>query len=341
MPVYKDKQRGTWYVRVSCTVNGKRTQTCKRGFATKKEALKWESEQISSGAKHVSMSFDKMLKEQLMFINSSKTSTDMKISWITKHFPYYNDPIEKITKPKLIQWRNSLADSGLATRTINRGLSYVKAVFTYAANVYGIQNNGVVINSYKLKKEDKAEMEVWTIEEFNQFIEAVPAGYYKAYFTYLFWTGCRRSEALALCKDDIKGNQVWIWRSIKHFKNGFLPLKTDTSERVITVDSKTLALLKPCIRKADPFVFGGDRSLPITVVQTVFADAIKKSGVKRIRIHDLRHSHGTMLLNNGANIIAVSKRLGHSNIAITMKVYAHLLQKSDDEMMEKIEELRS
>lgn len=97
--------------------------------------------------------------------------------------------------------------------------------------------------------------------------------------------------------------------------------------------------LKPFIAKAKPFVFGETRSLPITSVQKVFEEGIKKSGVPRIRIHDLRHSHATMLINNGVNIVAVSRRLGHSDINITLKVYSHLLRKTEDEMVTTITNL--
>lgn len=135
------------------------------------------------------------------------------------------------------------------------------------------------------------------------------------------------------------GNRVRIWRSIKHYKNGFLPLKSDSSERTITLDDVTLEYLKPFIAKAKPFVFGETRSLPITSVQKVFEQAIKDSGVPRIRIHDLRHSHATMLINNGVNIVAVSRRLGHSDINITLKVYSHLLRKTEDEMVTTISNL--
>lgn len=135
------------------------------------------------------------------------------------------------------------------------------------------------------------------------------------------------------------GNRVRIWRSIKHYKNGFLPLKSDSSERTITLDDVTLEYLKPFIAKAKPFVFGETRSLPITSVQKVFEQAIKDSGVPRIRIHDLRHSHATMLINNGVNIVAVSRRLGHSDINITLKVYSHLLRKTEDEMVSTITNL--
>lgn len=341
MPVYK-QGNGKWYVKYSTKdpVTGERVQVLKRGFSKQSEAKSWEAEQLASRTTKTSATFMQMFEENLKYLNSSETAATMKRSWITRHFPYCSEPIEKITKPMLIEWRNALEYSKLAVRTRNRGIGYVRSVFTYANAIYNIPNNGVVIRSFNLKKEDKKEMSTWDVDEFNRFIECVHGEYYRGFFVFLFWSGCRRSEGLAVCKDDFDGRTVHIWRSIKHFSNGFLPLKTDNSERYITLDSKTYETLKPLIEKGSPFVFGGQRSLPITCVQREFERAIKESGVKKIRIHDLRHSHASVLIASGVPIIAVSKRLGHSSVNVTLSVYAHMLQRTEDEMIATIDALR-
>ena len=341
MPAYYDEKRKSWYVKYSAKdpVTGKRKQILKRGFPKQKDAKQWESEQIASAPTKISATFMQMFEENLKFLNSSETSANMKRSWVKKHFPYCDTPIEKITKPMLIEWRNGL-EGKLATRTINRGLGYIKGTFSYASDIYGTLNNGAVLRSYKLAKEDKQEMEIWTPEEFNQFIQCVQGEYYKAYFTFLYWSGCRRSEGLAVCKDDFDGNKVHIWRSIKHYRNGFLGLKTDSSERTITLDKKTMDLLQPLIDAGNPFVFGSTRSLPITNAQREFARAIKESGVKKIRIHDLRHSHASVLIAAGVPVLAVSRRLGHSSVTITLNTYSHLLSQTETEMVATIDGLR-
>lgn len=342
MPAYKDKN-GTWFVKYQVTDirTGARKAAVKRGFPTKRAALDYEAEQRGEASGGSRATFDEILEEYLQSLDSSATSAKLKRSWISLHFPLHDVPIQKITRPALIAWRNELKDSGLATRTMNRGLGYVKGVLSHAAKIYGIPDNSVVLNNYKLTKKDKEEKQVWTLEEFQRFIDCVDSPQYRAYFTFLYWTGCRRSEGLAVCKDDFKGNKVHIWRSIKHYKNGFLPLKTDSSERTITIDKKTMRELKPFIQNAEPFVFGTYRSLSITTVQRTFTAAIKKSGVKPITIHDLRHSHATLLINAGVNIVAVSKRLGHSSINITLKTYAHLLEETEEDLVNTIDELRA
>ena len=72
-----------------------------------------------------------------------------------------------------------------------------------------------------------------------------------------------------------------------------------------------------------------------------FKKAIKASGVKNIRLHDLRHSHATILINNGINIVAVSKRLGHADIETTLKTYTHLLSDTNKELIDKINAIKT
>ena len=336
MPVYKDHKRGTWYCVFSYTVDGRNRQKKKRGFPTKRDALMWESEQRQT-EQFTSKTFEQIFEEMLLTMDSSEVSSNMKRNWLQKHFDKFSVSIESISKQDLAEWRNMLKEKNLATRTMNRGIGYVRSVFNYANKIYNIPNNGVVLNNYKLTKADKEEMPVWSPEQFKKFQEHCDPAYLP-YFTFLYWTGCRRSEALAVCKDDVKGNRVRINKTIKHFKNGFLPLKNDASERVITVDEETLAMMD--LEHADPFVFGETRSLPITTIQRKFVEATQAAQLPPIRIHDLRHSHATVLINNGANIVAISKRLGHASINQTLKTYSHLLQKSDDELMNIIKEIR-
>jgi integrase len=340
MPVYKDAN-GTYTARFYADdkLTGKRKQIRKRGFKTRREAVQWEAKaKAEQMAATSSATFWDIFQRQLDNNDTSLSTRTKKEAWISTYFAEFVDlPIEKISKADLVQWRNSLKESGLAVRTLNCGLQYVRSAFGFYNSVYGGQNPAVVLKSFKLTKADKTEMKIWTPEQFQQFAEAVENPMMRAFFTFLYWTGCRRGEAIAITADCFQGNKVHIFRSMKHFKNGFQPLKTDSSERTITVDSATMAILEPWIQQADPFVFGGVTSLAITTIDRAFREGIRLSGVDPIRIHDLRHSHASFLLNNGANIIAVSKRLGHATITQTLETYAHLMNDTEEKMMEIIE----
>lgn len=341
MPVYKDEKRGTWYVKVTYkdAVTCERHEHRKRGFSTKREAKEYEATYITTSSASSEYTFSKMHLQYLASIDATETNRNMQLQWCSKYFPYNDAPIDRITRSDVLKFREKLQAEELATRTKNRGIRYVKAVFAFADKVYSIPDVTVVLKPFKLTAEDKAEANVWSVEEFNRFIECVPAREYKLFFDFLFWTGCRRGEAMALQYTDFKDDRVQITKAIKHYKNGFMPLKTDGSKRVIRLDRALLARLKPNIddcNSSRPFVFGGETSLSISQIQRYFTKGIEASGVTPIRIHDLRHSHATMLINNGVNIVAVSKRLGHASINQTLKTYTHLLQHTEDELIEKL-----
>lgn len=338
MPVYKDKKRNTWYVKIESkdAVTGKRKQITKRGFETRRDALIWENEQTIIGTQKTAVTFEEMMAAALKANDTSPATAHKKTTMLSMYFPLYREPIEKIKKDDLISWRNDLADTDLSVRSKNFAIQYLKSVYRFANEIYGMPNISVILKPFRMKKEDKPVIEVWTPEEFNQFLSAVELPEYALFFRFLYWTGCRRGEAIALQISDLSGSQVLIHQSMKHHKNGFTPLKTDSSERTITIDEELRKDLQPNIDSGKPFLFGGDTSLPISGIQRQFTKAIKESGVKPIRIHDLRHSHATFLINNGANIVAVSKRLGHSTINQTLETYAHLFKETDAQLIEII-----
>lgn len=337
-------ENGTWFVQIKVkdAQTGKWKTKKKRGFKLKKDAKLAEAEMIQAYGTGLSAPFGAVAKACFDEAEGRPSTREWKDRIIRLHCSELAKlPIDSITKEKLMQWRSDLGGSDLATRTRNQCVQIVKQVFAYAERVYDLKNPAVILKPFKLNKADKREMEVWTPEEFQRFLDAMPESrfIYKKYFEYLYWTGCRRSEAMALCWDDIQGNTVHVHRSIKHYKNGFLGLKTDSSERFITLDDKTLDMVSK-LPKTGQFVFGGERSLPITVIQKAFAEGIAESGVKPIRIHDLRHSHATWLINSGVNIVAVSKRLGHSSVNTTLKTYTHLFRDTDAQMVEAINDFR-
>ena len=88
------------------------------------------------------------------------------------------------------------------------------------------------------------------------------------------------------------------------------------------------------------YLFGGESPLSPMGIDYHFKRAVKESGVKPIRIHDLRHSHATWLINNGVNIVAVSRRLGHASIEQTLKTYTHLLRESENDLITAIEKYK-
>jgi len=339
MAIIKDKKRNTWMVKryQKDVITGELKQVLKRGFKTKREAQLWESSQIAV-SDTTSATFTEIDNLFIDYKNPSKQTTrKQEQTRVQKYMPFAGTPISQISKQMLLEWYVDLIKrDDIGVRTKNSCISLVKSVFKFANEFYNVPNTAVVLKTLKLPKQK--EIVVWTVDEFNQFIQHTE-GHYRNIFTFMYCTGLRRGEALALCKDDfdLEKGTVRIWHQIRKFSDGFQPLKTESSERTLKLPTNVINAVRPLVMACSdekPFVFGGDVSIPTATLQKKFADGIKASGVKKIRIHDLRHSFATNAINNGCNIVAVSKYLGHSNIQQTLETYTHLLEKTDDEMIQ-------
>lgn len=338
-----DEKRKTYFVQIKVKdSSGKWRSIRKRGFALKREAKAWEAEQIGQKQSTASnMTFLEVAAEWERAQQSSEGSKKQHNEHFSIRFSELaNKRIKSISKADLMRWRSDLAeDERFSTTTKNVTISYVKSVFKYANDVYGLPDPSAVLKRLKKTNEEEmaGEMETWTPEEFSQFIQCVPYRIYQIYFDMLYWTGMRRGEAIALQISDVSADGwINIHASQRDATQGLKPTKTKQC-RKIRVDPVLLDEIKDLKNgNPGPYLFGGETPLAPTTISRVFNAAIKESGVKPIRLHDLRHSHATWLINNGVNIVAVSKRLGHTTIEQTLKTYTHLLNDTDDKMMDVI-----
>lgn len=347
MSVYKDAKRGTWYVSYSVKEEGtgKYKHVTKRGFKTRAAAKEWETENKSNKDSELKSSTGYTFKElAYMWENFLDSSEDSKNDH-HKHFEIrfkelYDRPIEEITKQDLIEWRVALGKMDYATITKNKTLSYVRGVYKFANEMYDVPNIAAVLKNFKkTNQEVTSEMEVWTPEEFERFLAAVEDNEYKVFFEFLYWTGCRRGEAIALQKRYVKDHMVTLRYSQKIRTKGLKPTKTRNT-RNVSIDDTLWEHLQPYIQGPDGYVFGPPKGLHPSSVDYWYRKAVDESGVKYIKLHNLRHSHATWLICNGVNIVAVSKRLGHSTITQTLETYTHLLDQTDSEMMRAINHFR-
>lgn len=339
-----DKKRKTWsarYVYRDPITNKKRSRK-KRGFATKREALKWEMEQKEGQKLSTSATFEEMALKWLDNNQASKESrrkAKQNLEFRCQSFKV--KPMDRITRKDLAEWRLWLVGSGFSTNTKNQCISFVRGVYGFASAFYGIDNIAILLKRAKKSNEEVLhEMQVWSPDEFKKFRDAV-SDYpiYQIYFDVLYWTGMRRGEAIALqCSDLSDDGWINIHHSQRSATEGLKPTKTKQSRKVHLVGWLNDEL-QP-LRQVGGYLFGGDDSLAPTTIDHIFKLGIKNSGVKKIRLHDLRHSFATNAINNGVNIVAVSKYLGHSTIEQTIKTYTHLLKESDDALLDVMNSLK-
>jgi len=188
-------------------------------------------------------------------------------------------------------------------------------------------------------------MKIWNEDEIRQFLESVRDSTYYPLFYLALLTGLRRSELLALRWQDVDFIycQLYISRSLHHLKTGRFVYKQPKSakgNRAVALSPSTLQMLREhrTKREAECLMIGkpladdellfchpdGTPWLPDSVSQA-WDSAVRRSGLKAIRLHDARHSHASLMLKQGIHPKIVQERLGHSSIQITLDTYSHVV----------------
>lgn len=205
MAVIKNKKTGMWEVRTYYKdLTGERKQKTKRGFAKKSEALEWERNFKLKENQSISMNFQSFVDIYLTDLEPRiKRNTFLTKKHIieTKILPYFGKrKLDDIRTSDVIQWQNEIMKlkknngelfSQTYLKTIHNQLS---AILNHAVNMYGLKDN-VARKAETMGKEENKEMEFWTQEEFQKFLECVadkPISYYA--FEMLYWTGIREGD---------------------------------------------------------------------------------------------------------------------------------------------------
>lgn len=344
MPVYKKEQSGTWFCKFCYTDwKGARRQKKKEGFKTKKEAQDFERDFLNKATSSCDMHFSCMaqlyledcaprLKPTTLF--NKETMIRQKI------LPWFGDlPTTDITAAAVRRWQNELMEKGFSPTYLKAIHNQASAIFNFAVKYYHLENNPCRLAG-SMGKTRPAEMQIWTAEEFHGFLQAVsnkPSAV--AAFSMLFWTGLRSGELLALTREDFdfQTGTVSISKSFarQNRQDLILPPKTPKSRRVVTMPAFLTQIMKD---------FTADKPSGRIFTQTkhfLFHEMERgcaKAGVRRIRVHDLRHSHASFLIEKGCSPLLIAERLGHENIQTTLQIYSHLYPNKQYEVSEMIQQ---
>ncbi len=293
-------------------------------------------------------------KRLIRLLNANFTAADV---WGT--FTYFkNMKVTEIGAADILKFQAHLNSLNLSTSYKSSIRSVLNHFFSYL-KIHNIQNPVKLVKGFKKNREQKREIQFWTEQEFKIFIKSVDDKRFYAVFSFLYLTGCRKGEALALqWKDvDLENKNVKIKTTISKATdktrtvNDGIKLdsqyrittpKTENSYRTILLPLNLVGILKNLKENASEtdFVFGNENKImSFNTLQNAFKRYIKRSGVKDIRIHDLRHSHVSLLINKGSNQLAtlyiIAARLGDT-VDMILKTYGHLFPNNQTEIICKL-----
>ena len=283
-----------------------------------------------------------------------ETSLD-KTNRIVKRYvlPYVgNIKIEKLNNSIIQNWKNSINGLGLRIKTRQNIFGEFRAMMNYAVRMeYIIKNPLVSAGNFKdaydiSSHEDK--LRYYTPEQFKKYIECarknavslIDWGYY-VFFNIAFYTGMRKGEINALKWTDIEEDKIHVRRSIaQKLKGGDreTPPKNKSSYRTLQMPEPLVKILNEHKKRQQQFkgfsedfrVCGGFKCLRDSSIANKNIQFSQEAELETIRIHDFRHSHASLLANEGINIQEIARRLGHSNIEITWNTYSHLYPREEE-----------
>lgn len=346
MPVYKDKN-GTWYAMVRYEDwQGQRKQKCKRGFVTKREAQNWERRFLLQANSDLDMLFKDFYKlyEQDMRSRLKQNTWEHKAHVIqSKILPYFGDkPMKDIQARDVLSWQNELLrhrdkNGKPYSETYLKNLhNQLSCIFNHAVRYYDLGVNPAA-KAGSIGVKNAKEMNFWTKDEYMQFSEVMmdkPVSFYA--FEMLYWCGIRLGELLALTPEDFdfQNRKLRINKSYQRIKGQdvITEPKTKKSNRTIEMPDFLCEEMQDYLRmlydqKSDERIFTISKSY----LHHEMDRGAKLAGVKRIKIHGLRHSHISLLIHMGYSALAIAERVGHEAVDITYH-YAHLFPTVQSDM---------
>ena len=363
MPVYREKNKNKWtkdgrsyYFRCYYTdMYGNRKQKESKLYKLSSEAKEAEREFLNSVEKKditdTNISFEAVFYEWLSIKERAvKCTTYYRLKQnLTKHilnfFSKYK--LHSIKMDTINSWYSYLENANIGEKYQNSLIGYLKEVLTYAKDNYDFDIKIVSrIQKKRISKDvtkvNDALWNFWTDKEFDIFIKCVDDPFYYIIFNFLYYTGLRMGELIALTWNNVnlERKEIYIKDNFTNKVEGqvfaIVDPKSDNSIRIVDLDDDTVAMLSKHYEHEKKlynfsnewFVFGNVKY----VAPTTFANHLDKyieqakkehTNFKRITPHGFRHSHASLLINLGCDSREVAARLGDT-VEVIESTYYHM-----------------
>jgi integrase len=355
MTIYKKTSPKTgivsWYTTFYYTDwAGNHRQKKKEGFKKQADAKNYEHDFLERIAGTPDMTFKALADLYLQDYKEHYRPTsyeNRKFSLDSYVLPYFKDlPINAITPGSVRKWQTvCMSNTNYAPSSLRTMHVTLSAVLNFAVKYYGLSNNPARIAG-TMGKEKTRPLEFWTLEEFKRFQKTIKDNLlYSTIYTILFYTGIRKGELLALTLSDFDtvAGTLTISKSYRrlHGQDLIQAPKTEKGNRTIAIPPFLLDI----VNYYAAHIYG------LTPHQRLFehtsAPSLKYNldkyadiaGLKRIRVHDLRHSHASLLIEQGFSPLIIKERLGHEDIQTTLNTYSHLYPSKQEEIAGRLQRL--
>lgn len=265
--------------------------------------------------------------------------------------PYFKGKdIYKLIKLDYLNWKNIIIDFNYSNSFNNSLYVCFNLFIQFCCDYLDLSYNYLRdIGNFKRHYEEK-KIDYYTLDEFNVFVNAIDDIVYKLFFEFMFYVGTRPGETIALKFSDLENNLIHIRHNMTSKGGRTLDTpKTISSNRDVIIDDylvNELGKLKEyyksiyCDMFYDFYIFGGKKPLAPTTINRIKLKACSIVNIRSITLHQFRHSHATLLVNEGIPISDVSKRLGHSKISTTLDIYVHYEKEQEKRVLSTLNSIR-
>ena len=350
------RRSGGWCFRVDAGLDsdtGHRRQISRQGFATKRDAVAALNNALS----------ELNATEPATLATAGVTLSDYLSDWIERQRPYlrtstlhsYRIAVGRIvshldqttlgslTPSQVQRLQTDLLASGgrddrlLAAKTVANTQVVLHKALADAVRLGLLDHN--VVSAVSPPRVPRPRLSVWTVDQLRDFLTVASSHRFSAAFVVLATTGMRRSEVLGLRWSDIDydDRSLSIVRTLTVVAGRPIVTapKSAASRRLVYLDASTIDALRAhrdsSTVSRDDYVFQSADGQPVNPASfsNTFDRLVARSGLPRIRLHDLRHTYATLALRLGTHPVLLSERLGHTSIAVTIDRYSHVIPSID------------
>ena len=368
MAVYKDKNKTkdgrAWYFKV---YKDKKAYKSKR-YLTKTEAKEEEALFLLKRDNPHRKPFVLIAKDyfdNLSQVRKESTIFSYKNLYHKNIKPYFEEKnINEIKIEDIRKWKELLQTKKLKITYLNKCYNLLKCILDYAMKYYNLESNVVSICGRFEERNDKIipdneKIRYINFQQYNEFISVIDDILWKTFFVFLYYTGVRKGEAIALTWNDIDffNNTILINKTLytkikgkititstKNNKNRKIKMSKTLKEQLLQYRNH----MKQYTDFSEKwFVFGGPSYLPLTTIDRYKHKYFEISGINEITIHEFRHSHVSLLINEYLKsgqtdtakfFLMMADRMGHS-VRVMQDTYMHLFPTIQDEIVNLLDNL--
>ena len=367
MPIYKTKEKrdglSKYRVRINYIDDSGKNRSLTRiayGLTAAKE-LEAKLNKNKNEQVHSNMMLQDLIELYFEFKQIDvRESTLKKAKGITYKYIYPLDiRVNRLSVRRLNEWKLSIGNLPLSHTMKKNIYGQFRSILNWAVSKEYLKSNPLnKVGNFRNPYKGKDVIQFYTPNEFKRYIVyvreiALEKGFYDYYvfFMLAYFTGARKGEIHALRWSDYKDSAITISKSISQKLSGGdreTPPKNMSSNRTLQVPEPLKRVLEQHYAQCKDFdgfndnfyITGGYKPLRDTSIENVNKEAAKRAGLHHIRIHDFRHSHASLLANNNINILEISRRPGHSDIATALNVYSHFYPAEESKATSILDKIR-